>query len=85
VGSLLVFLHPVDVSSVADISQAHAASIFRVKVGRVSKFSNWSNSPKMREGCLLVRGAAYRENQVLICSIGELCVRKAEFAARSTV
>jgi hypothetical protein len=33
----LGFLHRVDVGSVADVSEVHAASIFRAEVGKVSK------------------------------------------------
>jgi hypothetical protein len=52
-------LHRVDVSSVADVSEVHAAAMFRVKVSRVGECSYmylfWSKTPmggKMETGSL---------------------------------
>jgi hypothetical protein len=56
----LGYLHRVDVSSVPDVSDVHAASIFRIKVSRLGEYSRthldsedgaacttetWQNSP----------------------------------------
>jgi hypothetical protein len=48
-GSLLMLILLVDVGSVANLSDVHAASIFRVRVSWVGEYSHthrfWSNTP----------------------------------------
>jgi hypothetical protein len=84
----------VDVGSVSDISQVHTASIFRVKLSRVSEFSYvyeliGFGPADLRAGkgggWCPVPSTNRTHNQVLIGSIGGLCVRKAEFVVRPNI